>query len=215
MRLTEEQIQTLLQFTEKKLVRYYDLQIELVDHLASEIEEKMEVNKNLSFEQALSQVYEGFGVFGFSNIVREKEKQLVRTYNKMLWKAIKSLFYWPHIAGMFTLFAFLYTLSYSVELIYLRVLLGITALIFVIYDLILLWKKQKFKKNLLIMSFYKPGLGPAVNYFYIQYLIFYTGYGAMAFTISNFIVITLLLAGHQVNRKIKASAMEQFPEAFA
>ena len=38
MELTKEQIQDLFLFTQKKMVHYYDLQIEIVDHLAEKIE---------------------------------------------------------------------------------------------------------------------------------------------------------------------------------
>lgn len=39
MKLNDDQIQSLFDFTKKKLVHFYDLQIELVDHLAASIEE--------------------------------------------------------------------------------------------------------------------------------------------------------------------------------
>ena len=37
MTLSKEQIQQLFLFTENKFVRWYDLQVELVDHLANKI----------------------------------------------------------------------------------------------------------------------------------------------------------------------------------
>jgi hypothetical protein len=52
MQLSAEQIQVLFSFTEKKKVHWYDLQLELVDHLACRIEEEMEADTSLSFEAA-------------------------------------------------------------------------------------------------------------------------------------------------------------------
>ena len=46
MTLTHKQIDQLFAFTKKKMVRYYDLQVELVDHLAARIEEEMDDNEN-------------------------------------------------------------------------------------------------------------------------------------------------------------------------
>ena len=43
--LTDEQIAALFAFCEKHLVRHYDLQVELVDHLANAIETKMALIK--------------------------------------------------------------------------------------------------------------------------------------------------------------------------
>ena len=40
MQLNHEQVQQLFSFTEKKFVRYYDLQVELVDHLAERLKKK-------------------------------------------------------------------------------------------------------------------------------------------------------------------------------
>ena len=84
MTLTKEQIAALFIFTEKKMVRWYDLQTELVDHLATAIERKMSENSKCSFEDALAYVYAGFGIFGFAKIVQMKEVQL-RKENKRLW----------------------------------------------------------------------------------------------------------------------------------
>jgi hypothetical protein len=44
MTLNQEQIEALFRFCEKKSVRYYDLQVELVDHLAERIEEEMKAD---------------------------------------------------------------------------------------------------------------------------------------------------------------------------
>lgn len=44
MKLNESQIEELYDFTRKHFVEYYDLQIELVDHLANGIESKWQEN---------------------------------------------------------------------------------------------------------------------------------------------------------------------------
>lgn len=53
MKLSLEQIERLYQFTRQHYVEYYDLQTELVDHLANAIESQWLENPKLSFEQAL------------------------------------------------------------------------------------------------------------------------------------------------------------------
>lgn len=70
--LTEEQINRLYKFCVQHYVRYYDVQIELVDHLANAIEARMEADKKLDFETALNSVYAGFGMMGFSKIVSQR-----------------------------------------------------------------------------------------------------------------------------------------------
>lgn len=97
MKLNEEQIDVLFKFTRKKWVHWYDLQVELVDHLASRIEEEMTADIKLSFQQALDRVYAGFGIFGFSKFVQSAEK-LVRKKNSLIWrKALIEQFTWPNL----------------------------------------------------------------------------------------------------------------------
>ncbi len=49
MKLTEAQIEELYAFTRKKYVEHYDVQTELVDHLATSIEEKMSESRQYQF----------------------------------------------------------------------------------------------------------------------------------------------------------------------
>jgi len=52
MKLTSQQIQQLYKFTRQHYVEYYDVQTELVDHLANDIEQIWKEQPNLSFEKA-------------------------------------------------------------------------------------------------------------------------------------------------------------------
>ncbi len=76
MQLSKDQIDQLFAFTKRKMVHWYDLQVELVDHLAERIEEEMNADPKLSFDAALAKVYAGFGIFGFAKIVQERSKSL-------------------------------------------------------------------------------------------------------------------------------------------
>ncbi len=84
MKLTENQIEELYKFTRKHYVDHYDVQTELVDHLANDIEEIWEENPNLSFEQARDKSFKKFGIFGFMDVVEAKQKQM----NKRYWTII-------------------------------------------------------------------------------------------------------------------------------
>ncbi len=78
IKLSEVEINKLFRFTEKKMVHWYDLQIEIVDHLASCIEDEMTADSKLTFDLALEKVYTGFGIFGFAKIVQERQIQLAK-----------------------------------------------------------------------------------------------------------------------------------------
>ncbi len=101
----ETQIQFLHKFCEQHYVRYYDVQVELVDHLAAAIEQEQEQDPGLDFTQAVNKVYKGFGITGFSKMVGAYERSARKRYNRKFYQIFKSYFTPPRI--FFTLLLFL------------------------------------------------------------------------------------------------------------
>ena len=97
MSLSHFQIQDLFTFTRKHFVEWYDLQCELVDHLANDIEKMQTENPKLSFEDARDRSFKKFGVFGFMDVVEDKQKALGKRYFKMVWQEYKTYFIIPKI----------------------------------------------------------------------------------------------------------------------
>ena len=52
-KITKAEINQLFDFTQKHYVEFYDVQVELVDHLANAIEAQWSENPEISFEEAL------------------------------------------------------------------------------------------------------------------------------------------------------------------
>ena len=92
MKLSDNQIEQLYQFTCQHYVEYYDLQTELVDHLANAIEAQWEENPKLSFEEALLLEFKKFGVFGFMEVVEKREVVLNKKYNILVLNELKYFF---------------------------------------------------------------------------------------------------------------------------
>ncbi len=101
MKLSAEQIERLYQFTRQHYVEYYDLQTELVDHLANAIEEQWQQSPKLSFEEALQIEFKKFGVFGFMDVVEKRQSTLNKKYSKIVWNELKEFFTIPKIIGTF------------------------------------------------------------------------------------------------------------------
>ena len=78
--ITQEQTERLFKFCREHYVYHYDLQVELVDHLASSIEEQWETDPTLSFDKALWKTFRKFGVTGFSKVKEQKQKELRKKY---------------------------------------------------------------------------------------------------------------------------------------
>jgi hypothetical protein len=145
MKLTQEQIEKLYQFTRQHYVEWYDLQTELVDHLANAIEEQWQQNSNLTFEDALQIEFKKFGVFGFMDVVEKRQATLNRNYNKIVWTHFKEFFTIPKIILTFTL---VFGLFYFFKYFYFEELLGITMFgIFLIVFPYLYLENKKIKKR--------------------------------------------------------------------
>lgn len=72
--LTKEQIDSLFDFCRVNGVKPYDVQVELVDHLANGIEKELAEHPDWSFQQALDVVFASFGHRKFAPLLLEKRK---------------------------------------------------------------------------------------------------------------------------------------------
>ena len=146
MKLTSKQIERLYQFTRQHYVEWYDLQTELVDHLANAIEEQGKENPNLDFEEALQIEFRKFGVFGFMDVVEKRQAALNRKYNKLVWKHFKAFFTIPKIiitiSSIGSLFLILKNFNYA-ELIVIILIFGVI----ITFWIGLIIQKRKSKKQ--------------------------------------------------------------------
>ncbi|WP_046755361.1 hypothetical protein [Kordia jejudonensis] len=115
MKLTQEEIQYIDDYLRKSGVQFWDVRWEILDHVATGVEEKM-THENLDFETALEAVTIAFGNDirqgyvlnkdntkwvkstkyatgeGFKKLQREKQKQIGRKHFKAYWRQLLSLF---------------------------------------------------------------------------------------------------------------------------
>jgi hypothetical protein len=108
-KLSDQQIESLYDFCRKHYVPYYDLQIELVDHLAAGIEERWKQDDSLSFDDALHAKFKLFGIHGFSHIKKEKKRALQRKYRHIQWKLVGEYYTVPKIFMTIAITLLLYT----------------------------------------------------------------------------------------------------------
>jgi len=144
MKLSENQIQELYKFTRKHYVYFYDVQTELVDHLANDIEEIWQAQPDLSFQIARDKSFKKFGIFGFMDVIESRQKAMNKRYAKILWRFFKEWFTLPKLLitlSIFLSFFFLLKIPFS------RYILIAGLLILVTYDLIKQTKAKKKHKN--------------------------------------------------------------------
>lgn len=96
-KISSEQIEQLYAFTRKHFVEYYDLQTELVDHMANAIEDRWQEDPKLSFDEVLKQEFKKFGIFGFMGVVEQRQLALTKKYNKLIWSNFRTFFKLPKV----------------------------------------------------------------------------------------------------------------------
>ncbi|QTE21562.1 hypothetical protein [Polaribacter cellanae] len=146
MKLTNAQIDQLYKFTRKHYVYFYDVQTELVDHLANDIENIWKEYPNLSFEEARDKSFKKFGIFGFMDVIEAKQKQMNKRYRKIMWRFFKEWFTVPKIVTTITVFL---SLFFVLKIPYSEFVLLGALFILVVFDLIkqtIARKKQKKKE---------------------------------------------------------------------
>ena len=144
MELTQTNIKELYKFTRKHFVYHYDVQTELVDHLANDIENIWEEHPKLSFQDAQDKSFKKFGIFGFMDVIEAKQKQMSKRYRKILWRFFKEWFTIPKIVvtiSIFFAFFMLLQIQFS-EYIFLA-----TLLILIILEMRIVYKVRKLHKE--------------------------------------------------------------------
>jgi hypothetical protein len=102
--LTQQQIDDIAFYCYTRKVEYYDVQLELVDHIADIIEHLQEANPELSFSVALELAGKQFTDAEFKKVVKSKQRVFQKKVSKLIEKEFISFFTVPKIILTATLF---------------------------------------------------------------------------------------------------------------
>ena len=144
MELTQTNIKELYKFTRKHFVYHYDVQTELVDHLANDIESIWEEHPKLSFQDAQDKSFKKFGIFGFMDVIEAKQKQMNKRYWKIILRFAKEWFSIPKIVVTISIFLAFFML---LQIQYSEYILLATLLILIILEMRIVYKVRKLHKE--------------------------------------------------------------------
>ena len=113
--IQQEQVDEIMAFCEAKGVTYYDIQVELVDHIADSIEELQKSNPTLPFSDALDIAGKQFGNEEFTAIVKSKKRLIEKRMSRLIEKEFLSFFTIPRILTTIFLLGISLTLPYMVN----------------------------------------------------------------------------------------------------
>lgn len=227
--LTTEQIESLYRFCKKRYVHHYDLQTELVDHLATAIEEKMTQQPGIAFEQARDEVYKGFGYSGFAKIVAERTAQMQKRNGKLRRHFFFSYFTWPKIGFTLFLLTALYTLLQQLPADY---LLPASAALFFVLQVLNFWlvlrlkqyRKQQQAELLLVDGVSGPFFLVAFWQVYFYIVVFSKKYNweavtgwwnpTLLLTVLFVLAVLSVLSYDSFSRSLYTEARQRYPAAF-
>ncbi|MFT7336099.1 MAG: hypothetical protein ACI9M1_002048 [Porticoccaceae bacterium] len=97
MKLTTEQIEYVENYIISKDIKYYELQIELTDHMVTSMEEFWKKDPELTFHQVKYYAEDKFGRNGFNAIEVERTQILRKEFKRAQLKMVAEYFKFPKI----------------------------------------------------------------------------------------------------------------------
>ena len=105
MKLTEEQITYIENYIKSFDIKYYEVYMEILDHMILSVEAILEENKEITFEDGvLKAKVDGFGKKGFRGMMDEKLKLAQNQARRQNNKMIKEYFTFPKIVMTLSVF---------------------------------------------------------------------------------------------------------------
>lgn len=153
MKLSNEQLDEIKAFISKKGFTYIDLQLEILDHVACKVEEKLSQDPKKSFEKALKETHAEFGVFGFQTLEEAFIKGLTKKYARIRLDAFYNWLKFPNIIilALATILVYLIFTTFSDTTAH--IILFTVTFIPITYFFIQLWPSSKrYAKTLTMRS---------------------------------------------------------------
>lgn len=205
MKLAKDQIAEIKKFIHSRGFTTIEVEMEILDHVASAIEAKMEANPNKSITKAIHEVHAGFGPLGFSVMEDELRKNYGKQFGIIQRDLLWAYFSSPKaiITVLIFLFSYLFgELILPQPIVVIQVilcslcLLGGVLLFFQFRKMFRKWRKRSliigshFVKSWVVYYFMVYGLQ-----FYGEWLFQFTQYSTFIFaSLLTVILVSTLFA---------------------
>lgn len=95
--LNKEQLNELRSFIHSRGFKDPVIVMEILDHFACLVEEKMEANNKLSLQDAMYEAHAGFGIMGFRTLAHLAERERQKAFNTIFKKELKGILSSPKV----------------------------------------------------------------------------------------------------------------------
>lgn len=154
MKLTTQQTTYIENYISNFDVKYYEMYMEILDHLILGVEAILEEDKNIPIEKAvLDAKLEGFGKVGFEGMMEQKVKLAHKKNVKEIRKMIGQYFTLPKIMLTFFIFTVYYFFLSLFENPVKANIIAIASVCFIgIFQFIYSWKYRKLNKRYILKT---------------------------------------------------------------
>ncbi|MGK0413048.1 MAG: hypothetical protein ACJA1B_001250 [Polaribacter sp.] len=97
MELSKEQLLQIDNYILVCGVKYHDVRVEIVDHFANILEQRLDENPDLNFKKEIENIHRNFSDRGFSKLLEEKTKSVTKMFCKQSLKHLITFFKLPKI----------------------------------------------------------------------------------------------------------------------
>lgn len=217
MELSQSQIDNLFEFTENNGVHYYDVQVELVDHLAAKIEADMAGDGTLTFPEALNRAFNSFGLNGFEEVLHEKKKAVSAQRRKVILQEVKQWFTFQRLTYILAVGLTTYFLWTVFGPLVRMWIIWISSFLLFIYQLKRVFDRKITKR---ILLFDENGF--SLLFFIVTVLLLFSGpctilsswhVGIMANVVLGLFVLQVIT--FNLDRRLLMQAQALYPEAIA
>ena len=139
MKLSTEEVNYVFNYIKNIDVKFYEIQVELTDHLVLIMEEIWTEDPKLTFHQVMFRAEQRFGKNYFKEVEEERTKLLRKEYRRLQFKRVGNYFKFPRIISTLLLIFIVYRISFNFEDISLYIKILYSVLIFASAGLILNW----------------------------------------------------------------------------
>lgn len=153
MKLTQQQIEYIRTFIKQRGFTAMDLQLEIIDHVACRIEEKMGKNPALSFEAALQQTHAEFGVLGFGQLEAAMVSSLRKKYFRQIQLELKRWLSFPGVLLVGSFAWIVYQLFFRITTPWLLAIAGSIYFAVSLGAFLYLWWLERRYRKLMVMQF--------------------------------------------------------------
>jgi hypothetical protein len=147
MKLSAEQIAQIKSWISKRGFTHTDVQYEIIDHVASAIEQKMEEKPDFSLEKAFGEVHRSFGVYGFAEVEEAITSRLNKELWRSYWAATKEILLSSRILIPILISILVHLLSQQFSIYFDEIILG-GIFGFCVFTLVYAFMEQRSKKYL-------------------------------------------------------------------